>query len=444
MEAQLAEMAAKVEALEGLTGMAGTINSEVFYWWCTGLMLAIHAGFLAYEMGASRVQNVLASGIKNILAFAFIVPTFYFFGWWIYLAFPTGIIPSADGNAGLPWSEYMGPNLEDNASGIFWAAFTLFAATTASIFSGAVLERIRMVAFVPLAILLGSVLWILGAAWGWAPGGWLVTEFGYHDVGCAGLVHAIAGFFALGVLINLGPRVGKFNADGTANDLIPHNVPMALVGIFLIVVGFFGFLGGCAIYINGEQWVNIYNQPMTLSAYAFNTLMAVAGGIIGAWVFTRDPFWMMSGALGGIFVAAAGLDVWYPPFAFLLGFLGGAIIKKGNDIVTSWGIDDAVGAVSVHGFCGVLGVLMVGIFATGYPNMDGAPATSFIGQLVGAGVCVLLGFVPGYLGSLIFKVFGLLRVPDNAQGIGLDTAEVPIKAYGYDGKTPGSGFAPAE
>ena len=236
MEQQIAELTEKIAALEAAQGMSGTINSEIFYWWCTALMIAIHAGFLAYEMGASRVKNVLASGIKNILAFAFMVPTFYFFGWYIYLAFYNGFIPAEDGLAGLPWDASMGPNLADNATGIFWAAFTLFAATTASIFSGAVIERIQTAGFLILAILLGSVVWILGGAWGWHPAGWLTVKWGYHDVGAAGVVHMVAGFFALGVLINLGPRVGKFNADGSANAIKAHNVPFTITGLMLIIV----------------------------------------------------------------------------------------------------------------------------------------------------------------------------------------------------------------
>ena len=105
----------------------------------------------------------------------------------------------------LPWVEYMGPHIADNASGVFWGAFTLFAATTASIMSGAVIERIQVVGFVILAIVLGSFAWVVAAAWGWHADGWLVTRFGVHDFGAAGLVHAVAGFFALGVLMNLGP-----------------------------------------------------------------------------------------------------------------------------------------------------------------------------------------------------------------------------------------------
>src|SRR5690606_32009470 len=116
-------------------------------------------------------------------AFAFIIPTFFLFGWWIYLAFPGGSSIAEGSEAGLPWSLNMGPNLADNASGIFYAAFTLFAATTASIMSGSVIERIRLSGFTILAVILGSGVWILGAAWGWHPDGWLNTEWGLHDVG---------------------------------------------------------------------------------------------------------------------------------------------------------------------------------------------------------------------------------------------------------------------
>lgn len=437
---ELQALVAKVEGLEKAQAMSSTINSEIFYWWCIGLMVIIHAGFLAYEMGASRMKNVLASGIKNILAFAFIIPTMFFVGWWIYGAMPNGFIP-IDATDFAPWDDNMGPNLSDNASGIFWAAFTLFSATTASIFSGAVLERIRMSSFIVLAILLGSVIWILGASWGWHPDGWMVKQLGFHDVGAAGCVHTIAGFFALAVVMNLGPRVGRYAADGTPVDLPGHNMPLTLVGLMMIIVGFFGFLGGCIIYVGGEQWTNIYNQPATLSAFAFNTLMGFAGGIIGAYFVTKDPFWMMSGALAGIFSAAAGLDVYYPPLAFCLGFVGGIIAPLAGNWLARRGIDDAVGAWAVHGVAGVWGVIACGIFASGYPNMDGAPEVTFWGQAVGAAVFAALGFIPGYAVSYVFKKFDALRVPDEVQMIGLDAVKVPIRAYPDFEQ---SGVAPAE
>lgn len=437
------ENAAAIAALQEQLMWTTTVNLEVFYWWCTALMFIIHAGFLGYEMGASRIKNVLASGVKNILAFAFMIPTFFFFGWWFYLASPGGLPDFGMDTGGAPWSENMGPNLTDNASGIFWAAFALFAATTASIFSGAVIERIKVAGFICLAILLGSVVWIIGAAWAWHGEGWLLTEFGWHDFGAAGCVHMVAAFFALGVLINLGPRIGKFNADGTANEIKPHNVPLAVFGLMVLIVGFFGFLGGCIIYNGTGQWTTIFGNPVTLSAVAFNTLMCFAGGIIGGWIMTRDPFWMMSGALAGIFAAASGLDVYWPPLAFLLGFCGGVIAPIGAKWLEKMGIDDAVGAVSVHGFAGMFGVLAFGVFASGYPNGD-YPDTNFIGQLVGAITMLLLGFIPGFGASYILKMFGLLRIPESVEISGMDIVKIPATAYPEGMQTGGLTATPAE
>ncbi|MGA0714164.1 MAG: ammonium transporter, partial [Gemmobacter sp.] len=282
MEEQLATLAAEVATLKDAAAALNRSTAEAFYYLTIPLMVLIHAGFLSYEMGASRAKNALAAGIKNILAFAFIIPTFYFAGWWIYWAFPTGLSLSAGpmGISGLeyanaaasPMGQAMGPNLGDSATGVFFGAFAMFAATTASIMSGALIERIQIVGFTILAIALGSFVWILAAAWGWHADGWLVTGFGYHDFGASGVVHAIAGFFTLGVLMNLGPRIGKFNADGSANAIPGHSLPATVVGLMLIIAGFWGFLMACVIF-PGEAWswsasayASIYGTPLTLSA----------------------------------------------------------------------------------------------------------------------------------------------------------------------------------
>ncbi|MEM8647823.1 MAG: ammonium transporter, partial [Pseudomonadota bacterium] len=311
-------------------------------------------------------------------------------------------------------------------------------ATTASIMSGAVIERIQTVGFVILAIILGGFSWTLAAAWGWHADGWLVTQWGVHDFGAAGLVHAVAAFFALGVLINLGPRIGKFNADGTANDLPGHNMPFTATGLMLIIVGFWGFLMACLIF-PGEAWswstaefTTIYGTPTTLSSLSFNILMAFAGGIIGAWAVTRDPFWMMSGALGGIISAAPGLDIYWPPLAFSVAFAGACIMPYSAKMLEKWGIDDAVGAVTVHGTLGAWGVVALGIFASGYPALSGdagVATISFFGQFVGMIVMALIGFVPGYLFAWMFKAMGILRVGEAAEIAGLDPTKVPSSAY---------------
>lgn len=224
-----------MEELQKSFDLHGLMNVEVFYWWCVALMFAIHAGFLFYEMGISRVKNVMASAMKNLLTLAVIIPSFFFVGWWIYNAFPDGFVPRLnDGFAlgALPWSANMGPNLADHASAVFWAAFALFAATTASILSGAVIERIRMSAFLILATVLGSFVWILGAAWGWHGQGWMLIKLGYHDVAASGVVHTIAGFFALGILINLGPRIGKYVKQRSIT-IAGHNLPNVFLGLML-------------------------------------------------------------------------------------------------------------------------------------------------------------------------------------------------------------------
>ena len=443
MEEQLLELANKVAALESAAAATNKVTAEMYYYLTIPLMVLIHAGFLAYEMGASRMKNVLSSGVKNILAFAFMIPTFYFFGWFVYWAFPNGLIPSAENwqvaiDYANPVGAVMGPNLADNATGVFWGAFTLFACTTASIFSGSVIERIRVVPFTILAIVLGSFAWVIAAAWGWNAGGWMVTSLGYHDFGAAGVVHMIAGFFALGVLINLGPRLGKFNADGTANNLSGHNLPFTATGLMLIIVGFWGFLMACAIF-PGEGWswsatqyASIYGTPMNLSALSFNILMGIGGGIIGAWMVTRDPFWMMSGCLAGIISCAAGLDLWWPPLAFAVAFVGGAALKPLASILENMGIDDAVGAVTVHGTIGAWGVIAVGIFASGYPALSGdagVATISFVGQLIGMIVMFLIGFVPGYVVSWILNQLNFLRVDEEDEKAGLDPTKVPAQAY---------------
>ena len=456
MEDQILALTEQLAAVTNAAQVTNTMFAETYYFLSIPLMVLIHAGFLLYEMGQTRVKNVLSSGIKNLLAFAFTIVTFYLFGWWFYWALPTFPYDLASGAGymgisgieyasaiALPWgdsAQYMGPNMGDHASGVFWGAFALFAATTASIASGALIERIQTVGFVICAIVLGSFAWVVAAAWGWHADGWLVTEFGFHDFGAAGLVHAVAGFFALGILMNLGPRVGKYNDDGTANKIVGHNIPLTVSGLMLIIVGFFGFLMACII-LPGEAWswyadggTTIYGTPMTLSALGFNIVLACSGGIIGAWIVTKDPFWMMSGCLAGIIATASGLDVYFGSHIIIIATVAGMIIKPCAEWLEGLGIDDAVGAVTIHGTIGVFGVVVLGIFGSGIPGLgafapEGTVAISLWGQFVGAVVMFLLGFVPGYIVSWLLHKAGMLRVPEAVQIKGLDPVKVPAQAY---------------
>lgn len=418
-----------------------TVLTDLFYWVSIALMIAIHAGFLAYEVGASRSKNVLAAAMKNLLTFAVVIATFFFFGWWFYNAFfqfPVNGIEAA--TAALPWSDDMGPNTDGNVTGIFWGAFALFAATTGSIMSGAVLERIRTSAFLILTIVLGSVVWIIGAAWAWHGSGWLLTEWGWHDFGAAGCVHLIAGMYTLGVLINLGPRIGRF-VDGKAITIRPHNLPLTMLGLMLIFVGFFGFLMGCVVYTN-EGYLAIFGNPTNLSAIAFSTLMGLAGGIIGAYVSSKgEPFWTISGGLAGVISVAPGMDLYHPALALVVAMVGGALIPYLGKLLERFGIDDVVGAVTVHGGCAAYGIFVSGFLLWGYPNvaevdvyLDGSlmvtpPDINPLGQIGGLLVLAVLGFVPGYLISLVLKKAKMLRIPREAELLGLDLSEVPATPY---------------
>ena len=185
-------------------------------------MWLIHAGFMSYETGIARKKNALATAMKNILTIAVVTPTFYYFGWWIYNCNQPGLpigpnssdFTAAACQGGIPWSDAFGPNLTNNINLVFFLAFLLFSWTTASIMSGAIIERARLTAYLILACVLGSVVWILDAAWGWSAGGWLTLRFGFHDSIASGVVHGVAGAFTLGVLFNARAANREIHAGG--------------------------------------------------------------------------------------------------------------------------------------------------------------------------------------------------------------------------------------
>lgn len=157
--------------------------------------------------------------------------------------------------------------------------------------------------------------------------------------------------------------------------------------------------------------------------------MGFAGGLIGAYLTTREPFWMMSGGLVGIISVAPGLDLYHPGLAYLIGMGVAAAAPLVNNLLLKLQLDDAVGAFAVHGFGGFAGLVISGVFLAGYPNVNGMAEISFTGQLVGALVMASLGFIPGYAISYGLKKIGMLRVPANAEERGLDLTEVPAQAY---------------
>ena len=298
----------------------------------------------------------------------------------------------------------MGPNLANHLNAVFFLAFLLFSWTTASIMSGALIERVRLSAFLILGSVLGSVVWIMDAAWGWSSGGWLTIQFGFHDSIASLVVHGVAGAFTLGVLLNLGPRIGKYTTDGLARSFRGHNTHLTLMGLMLIFTGFYGFYAAC-LFITPTTfpgWLNIYGSPTTLGAIAFVITVGFAGGFTGGWFASKgDPFWTLSGGLAGVISVSAGADVYHPSLAYLLSISGAMLaVWAGNYIEKKLRIDDAVGAVAVHGVCGFYGVFLVGIFAGGYPTGLNNVESSMGGQLMGMMAFLPLAFIPGYVVEL--------------------------------------------
>ena len=438
-------------------GALTIIFTEFYYWVTVVFMFLIHVGFCMYEVGASRQKNHMHTLMKNTMVIPLVTVTFFFFGWWIYFALPNGPGLGGDGSIlaapwATPWSELMGAHMggapasdtltaADTAywariNGVFWAAFLLFSWTAASIVSGAVIERIRSGAFWLIAVLVGSFTWIIDAAWGWHPAGWMVEVLGYHDAYASGVIHAIAGGAALAVLINLGPRIGKFRADGSPRNIVPHNPWLVTIGLFLIYTGFWGFYVACNIPIFDVQAgdgvfysaTNIYLAPTTLSAITMNFLMSLSGGLMATYIVSRgDAFWTYSGGLCGVIGASAGNDLYHPIQALLIGAIVPVICYKLHHWVErKFKIDDAVGAVAVHGYGGFLGVVVAGFMLWGYPSSptEGYAAITPWGNFIGAVIMFLvLGFIPAYILAAILKAFGLLRIPREIELVGLDLSE---------------------
>lgn len=442
--------------MEGNLNALTVVFTEFYYWVTVVFMFLIHVGFMLYEVGVSRRRNHLHTLMKNIMVIPLVTVTFYLFGWWIYWAFQNG--PGITGGFisapfAEPWNALMSTHLSgaspdlgieaDDAAywhrlnGVFWAAFLLFSWTAASIVSGGCIERIRSSAFWILAVLIGSCMWIIDAAWGWSAQGWMVRILGYHDAYASGVIHAIAGGFALGVLIVLGPRLGKFRADGTPRDIPPHNRWLVAVGLFLIYTGFWGFYAACNVpiispeaiagQITGDIWTatNIYLAPTTLSAITFNFLMSLSGGLMASYVISKgDPFWTFSGGLAGIIGASAGNDLYHPIQALLIGAVVSMVIYKMHYWVERrFRLDDAVGAVAVHGYAGFLGVVIAGFMLWGQPSSpyEGFAAINPVGNFIGALIMFgLLGFLPGYIAARVLNGFGMLRIPRKVELEGLD------------------------
>ncbi len=386
------------------------------------LVFIMHLGFASVESGLCQKKNTVNILFKNL--FIVCVGALGYMAWGFNAMYPgweSGVskdffaMGSPLMNGFADEAERAGKVTGAYANYTIWSDFifqAMFAATAATIVSGAVAERVKLTSFMIYAAILVTFLYPITGSWKWGYG-WLNT-MGFADFAGSTLVHAFGGFAALAAIIVLGPRLGKFTKDGV-KPILPHSLPLANIGVFMLFLGWFGFNGGSVLSAD----------PESVSRVFVTTAMAgFAGGLAAmftSWVVLKKPDLSMglNGVLAGLVGITAGADAISPWSAVLVGAIAGAIVVFSVVFLDKIRIDDPVGAVSVHGVCGIWGTLAVGIFG----------GASFMTQLIGTLSVSVFAFVTSLVLFLILKMVMGVRVDAQEEHEGLDVAEHGSPAY---------------
>jgi Amt family ammonium transporter len=298
----------------------------------------------------------------------------------------------------------------------------MFAATAATIVSGAVAERVKLGAFMIFTIIYVGIVYPIVGSWQWG-GGFLTTlggeNGGFYDFAGSTLVHSVGGWAALIAIFLLGPRIGKFGADGKINAIPGHNIPLATAGVLILWLGWFGFNGGSVLSAD----------PGATSLVLVTTSLAAAAGGFGAFILSAiryknyDLTMFLNGILGGLVGITAGADQMSPNDAVMIGFIAGAIIVLAVALIDRLRLDDPVGAVAVHLICGIFGTLAVGLFGA-KAGMD-----QFIYQLTGVGIVGAFCVASAWIILFTLKKTIGLRVSKQEELEGLDLHEHGMDAY---------------
>jgi Amt family ammonium transporter len=387
------------------------------------LVFLMHLGFATLECGLTQSKNTVNILFKNtfiismgILTYAVIgFNTHYPCGEWSLIANWLSFGSPIDlGMGDVPGNDdfsYGGVGLAMTAYGdfIFQA---MFAATGATIVSGSVAERVKLLPFMIFVTLLVGIAYPVIGSWHWG-GGWL-SEAGFYDFAGSSVVHAFGGFAALACVMILGPRAGKY-VDGKIKPIPGHSMPLAAIGVFLLFLGWFGFNGGSVLSAN----------PGPLGLVFTTTALAGVAGCLAAmtfsWIFLKKPDISMAlnGILAGLVGITAGADSMGPWAAVIVGAIAGVIVVLSIIFFDSIKIDDPVGAISVHGVCGIWGTVAVGIFG----------GASLSTQIIGTLSVSVSAFIFAYVVFSIVKAIMGVRVTTEEEAEGLDLAEHGQSAY---------------
>ncbi len=390
------------------------------------LVFTMHLGFATLEAGLTQSKNTVNILFKNTFIISAGVLTYAAYGFISHYPGDNWIIPdffalgkpigdlNAEGGDGFG---YGGLSLAMTGFGdfIFQA---MFAATAATIVSGAVAERVKLPSFMLFATILVGFAYPWAGSWKWGAG-WL-DDRGFYDFAGSTMVHAFGGFAALGCVLLLGPRKGKY-VDGKIRPILGHSMPLATIGVFLLFLGWFGFNGGSVLSAN----------PGPLGLVFTTTTIAACAGCIAAifvsWVVLKKPDLSMAlnGILAGLVGITAGADsvtVWG---SFLIGLIAGVIVVFSILFFDRIKIDDPVGAISVHGICGIWGTLAVGLF----PGYGGETAAPLGVQLLGTLSVAAFALIFSLIVFGIIKVVMGIRVSEEEEASGLDVGEHGNEAY---------------
>lgn len=385
-----------------------------------GLVFIMHLGFASVESGLTQAKNSVNVIYKNVFILCIGILSYAFIGFQImYPGDFNGVFGFGGFGIGYDASDPIGMlTPEYGLDMTIWSDFIfqgMFAATAATIVSGCVTGRIKLASFMVFGTILVGILYPITGSWQWG-GGWL-SELGFYDFAGSTLVHGVGGFAGLACVMILGARKSKFE-NGKINTIPGHSIPLATVGVFLLWFGWFGFNGGSVLSAD----------PAGVSFVFVTTALAAAAGALTSMITTQVVFksldapMALNGILAGLVGITAGADSVSPLAAVSIGAISGVIVVMAITFFDRIKIDDPVGAISVHGVCGVWGTLAVGIFS---------PDVSFWIQLLGTTSVVAFAFVTSYaVFSAIKSVMGV-RVSDQVEGAGLDVSEHGNVAYPY-------------
>ncbi len=388
--------------------------SAIMLVFAAAFVLLMQVGFAFLESGICRSKNTVNIMMKNFVDISISVLVFWAIGFGLlYGNNPIGLFGSSYFFLG-------GLDAKDHAFVLYQM---MFAATAVTITSGAMAERTKFFGYLVSAVLITGIIYPIAASWVWGGlgggEGWL-AKMGFIDFAGSTVVHSVGGWVALAGIMVLGARSGRFNNDGKPTLILGHNLAFVAFGGMLLWIGWFGFNGGSTI-----------NADVSIGTVVLNTHLGAAGGLIGvvlALKVFRQPILLVTtvnGALGGLVSITAGAATMTPVYAVISGFIGGFVIFFGERLLLKLKLDDVIGAVPVHAFCGVWGTIAAGLFYAG----DLFSVDRVIVQLIGAATILVWSLLTALLVYFtIDSIFGL-RVERRTERRGLDYSEHYEVAY---------------